>query len=76
MSVFSDYYNQDLKTFFKHTAPPGVKILIETSAGQKNKIATYIEELGELYSMFNQKYIKRIGFCLDTCHKYSAGYDI
>ncbi len=55
---------------------PKVKILIETSAGQKNKIATYVEELGQLYYMFDQRYKKRIGFCIDTCHVYSSGYDI
>lgn len=51
-------------------------ILIETSAGQRNKIATYVEELGDMYSKFQPKYKKRIGFCLDSCHLYSAGYDI
>ncbi len=55
---------------------PRVKILIETSAGQKNKIATYVEELGQLYHLFNKKYLKRIGYCVDTCHVYSSGYDI
>ena len=39
-----------------------VKLLLETSAGQKNKIATKIEELGHLYHMINIKYRKRIGF--------------
>ncbi len=57
-------------------SPKSVKILIETSAGQRNKIATHIEELGKLYHMFNKRFLSGIGFCLDTCHIYSAGYDI
>ena len=67
---------KSLEYVIHYSTPSKTKLLIETSAGQKNKIATYIEELGQLYKMINKKYIKRIGFTLDTCHIFSAGYDI
>lgn len=51
-----------------------MKLLIETSAGQRNKIGTSLEELNKLYKMIKNK--DKIGFCIDTCHIFSAGYDI
>lgn len=58
------------------SSPHNVKILIETSAGQKNKIATKIEDLNRLYKIISVRSRKLIGFCLDTCHIFSAGYPI
>lgn len=62
--------------FIANNSPPKIKTLIETSAGQKNKIATRIEDLGRLWKMISAKARKRIGFCIDTCHIFSAGYPI
>jgi apurinic endonuclease APN1 len=50
------------------------KIIIETSAGQKNRIATKIEELADLYNKIENK--ERVGFCVDSCHIFSSGYPI
>jgi len=56
--------------------PPRIKILIETSAGQGGKIATKVEDLGKLYSKIKPIYRRKINFCVDTCHIFSAGYPI
>jgi apurinic endonuclease APN1 len=53
-----------------------IKILLETSAGQKNKIGTSLQDLGKLYNKIKPKFKKYIGFCIDTCHIFSAGYDL
>ena len=53
--------------------PNGVIPLLENSAGQKNSVGSRLEELGELQDRIGRD---RIGFCLDTCHLFAAGYDI
>ena len=51
----------------------GCTMLLENSAGQKNSIGSKMDELTAIYDAIGSK---RIGFCLDTCHVYAAGYDI
>lgn len=48
-------------------------LLLENSAGQKNSIGSKTDELAAIYDAIGSK---RVGFCLDTCHIYAAGYDI
>jgi deoxyribonuclease-4 len=47
------------------------KLLIENSAGQQGKIATQLSEISLLLKAVNSR---RLGWCLDTCHAFSAGY--
>lgn len=56
--------------------PNGAKILLETPAGQGSQIGTDMEGFAKLYNMFTGKYKKRMGICVDTCHIFSAGFDI
>ena len=51
-----------------------VTILLETMAGQGTNVGYTFESLKEIRSLCSKK--KRIGFCLDTCHIFAAGYDI
>ena len=51
-------------------------VILETAAGQGTQIAVSIEDLARLYHMFPTKYQKKIGFCIDTCHVFSSGYEI
>ena len=50
------------------------KILLETMAGQGTQVGYRFEQLAELAHKIDNK--KRIGFCVDTCHIWAAGYDI
>lgn len=50
--------------------------ILETAAGCGTEMMTTIEELGSFYNNFSEKYKKRIKLCIDTCHVYSAGYDL
>jgi len=52
----------------------GVKILLETTAGQGTALGYRFEELAWIIE--NSKYPERIGVCVDTCHILAAGYDI
>jgi len=51
-------------------------IIFETGAGCGTEVCTKISELGNLYHRFTKEEQQRIMFCIDTCHVYSAGYDL
>lgn len=52
----------------------GVRILLETTAGQGSSLGHRFEELAAILAGVEQA--DRIGVCLDTCHVFAAGYDI
>ena len=49
-------------------------ICLEGMSGKGTEIGSTFEELKEIISRVHNN--KRLGVCLDTCHLYSAGYDI
>ena len=49
-------------------------ILLETMSGKGSEIGRTFEEIRRIIDGVKLK--DRIGVCLDTCHVYSAGYDI
>jgi len=57
-------------------AVPGVILLIEGTAGSGTALGGSFEELAELRERVAGEVRDRVGFCLDTCHLYSAGYDL
>ncbi len=48
-------------------------ILLENQAGQKNTVGSKIEELVAIADGIGHR---KVGFCLDTCHAFAAGYDM
>lgn len=48
-------------------------ILIENEAGHANSLG---EQLADMASVAGMVGSRRLGFCLDTCHLFAAGYDI
>src|SRR3990167_3996441 len=50
-----------------------VKIALETMAGQGTTLGSSLEELAEMAHAINDP---RLGFCIDTCHIFAAGYPI
>jgi deoxyribonuclease-4 len=52
------------------------KLILETGAGQGTEVATDISELGKLRKSLTEEEMKRVGFCIDTCHVFTAGYDL
>ena len=50
------------------------KILLETVAGEGNKIGSQFEELANILEKVNK--VDYCGVCFDTCHVFAAGYDI
>ena len=57
-----------------HSMVPNVIVVLETMAGQGNVIGSKFEELRDIILKVEDK--SRIGVCIDTCHIFSAGYDI
>ncbi|AMO54615.1 endonuclease IV [Endozoicomonas montiporae] len=52
----------------------GVIAVIENTAGQGSNLGWRFEELADIINQVEDK--SRIGVCLDTCHTFSAGYDL
>lgn len=50
------------------------RVLLETTAGQGSSVGHRFEHLG--YILSHVKDTINIGVCIDTCHIFSAGYDI
>jgi deoxyribonuclease-4 len=55
---------------------PGVTVLLEHTAGTGTSLGSTFEELAELRGRIPAPLQTRVGYCLDTCHLYSAGYDL
>lgn len=49
-------------------------VLLETMSGKGTEIGSSFAELSQIIKRVN--YPEKIGVCMDTCHLYSAGYDI
>ncbi|MDH5804977.1 MAG: deoxyribonuclease IV [Gemmatimonadota bacterium] len=54
----------------------GPIVLMETTAGTGTALGATFHELAELRTQIPQELRDRVGFCADTCHLYSAGYDL
>lgn len=58
-------------------AAPGETILcLETTAGTGTSLGATFEELSQIIERVDVVYRSRVGICVDTCHVYSAGYDL
>lgn len=49
-------------------------LLLETMAGQGSSVGSSFEDLKQIYDLVEAK--ERVGFCIDTCHIFAAGYDL
>jgi len=50
-------------------------LILEIAAGSGNIIGDTFEEIGYFIKQAKKEKIK-LGFCLDTCHAFAAGYDL
>jgi len=55
---------------------PRTVLCLETTAGQGTVLGATFEELAELIARVPAELRDRVGVCLDTCHVFSAGYDL
>ncbi|WP_420870682.1 deoxyribonuclease IV [Mariprofundus erugo] len=52
----------------------GVTAVIENTSGQGSNMGYRFEHLAEIIDQVEDK--SRVGVCLDTCHTFTAGYDL
>jgi len=52
----------------------GVTAVIENTAGQGTNLGHNFEQLGFIIDHVEDK--SRVGVCIDTCHAFTAGYDL
>lgn len=78
--ALNNMYSSLLYISNKLTDDIKLKILLETSSGQGSEMCIKLEDLSrfinKLLNHKNKKISERFGICVDTCHIYSAGYDI
>ncbi len=65
---------KSLNKLFKETKKSTVKVLLETTSGQGTNLGYKFEHISEIIAGISEK--TRTGVCFDTCHSFSAGYDI
>ena len=68
ISIIADSINWTLKQ------TSGVIAVIENTAGQGTNLGYSFQQLKEMIDQVHD--ISRVGVCIDTCHAYSAGYDL
>ena len=52
----------------------GVTVVLENTAGQGSNVGYRFEHLATIIDRVDDK--SRMGVCIDTCHAFSAGYDL
>jgi len=67
-----EYVAESINTAISKTK--NVKAIIETTAGQGSNIGFKFEQIAKIIELTEDK--TRVGVCIDTCHIFSAGYDL
>lgn len=69
-----DVISESLNLIMDATKDSGVELVIENTAGQGTNLGYKFEHLAHIIQKVEDK--SRIGVCLDTCHTFTAGYDL
>ena len=69
-----DVIAESMNLAIEATAGSNVKLVIENTAGQGSNLGYKFEQLAYLIDKVEDK--SRVGVCLDTCHTFTAGYDL
>jgi deoxyribonuclease-4 len=69
-----DVIAESMNRAIEATKDSNVKLVIENTAGQGSNLGYRFEHLGHIIEKIEDK--SRVGVCLDTCHTFTAGYDL
>jgi len=69
-----DIVAESLNIIIEATRDSGVQLVIENTAGQGTNLGYRFEHLAHIIERVEEK--SRMGVCLDTCHTFTAGYDL
>jgi deoxyribonuclease-4 len=64
----------NIKELLSQTKGYKVKLAVETTAGQGTNLGYKFEHLAEILDLVGEP--NRLGVCFDTCHAFSAGYEL
>ena len=67
-----DYIAENMNRTLERTE--GVTLVLENTAGQGSNLGWKFEHLAYIIDRIEDK--SRVGVCIDTCHMFTAGYDI
>jgi len=65
---------ESIDWFHRRTEGFKMKILLETTSGQGTNLGYRFEHFSAIMDMAEDA--SRLGFCFDTCHVFTAGYDL
>ncbi len=68
--------NAEAITEALRAVPGKVMVFLETTAGTGTALGRSFEELAAIRGAVGADVRDRVAFCADTCHLYSAGYDL
>ena len=68
--------NADAITEALERAPGATVLCLETTAGTGTALGATFEELAAIIARVPEPQRSRLAVCVDTCHAYSAGYDL
>jgi deoxyribonuclease-4 len=68
--------NADAITEALSVVPGATVLCLETTAGSGTALGASFEELAAIIERVAPEHRERVGVCVDSCHIYSAGYDI
>jgi len=69
-----DVIAESMNKAIEATKNSDVKLIIENTAGQGTNLGYAFEHLAYLIERIEDQ--SRVGVCLDTCHTFTAGYDL
>lgn len=69
-----DIIADSMNIAISETKNSNVKLVIENTAGQGSNLGYKFEHLAYIIERIENK--NRVGVCLDTCHTFTAGYDL
>ena len=69
-----DVIAESMNLAIEATKDSDVKLVIENTAGQGSNLGYRFEHLAHIIDKIEEK--SRVGVCLDTCHTFTAGYDL
>jgi deoxyribonuclease-4 len=73
-STCLDVVAESMNIIIDATRDSGVQLVIENTAGQGTNLGYKFEHLAHIIAKTEDK--SRMGVCLDTCHTFTAGYDL
>jgi deoxyribonuclease-4 len=68
--------NADAITEAFERVPGNTVVCLETTAGSGTSLGATFDEMAAIIARVPEPHRARLGVCIDTCHVYSAGYDL